>query len=83
MAAAVTLNAPTMEGQLYELIQLIQIKERNGDVTVANANNVTSNSNDDNGTITATINLTFTKTVAADGSVVTNVNEYLTPATTT
>ncbi|MGK7893956.1 MAG: hypothetical protein AB4372_10120 [Xenococcus sp. (in: cyanobacteria)] len=83
MAAAVTLNSPTMEGQFYELIQLMQIKERNGDVSVANTNNITSNSSDDNGVITGNFTLAFTKTVNPDGSVAITIDEYLTPTVAT
>lgn len=79
MAASVTLNAPTMEGQLYELVQRIQAKERNGEVSATGTNRVTSSNNDDNGTITISATLTYVSSVGADGKVSIEIQEYLTP----
>jgi len=79
MAAAVTLQSTTMEGQFIELVQHMQNKENKGDVVVAGTNNIINNESGDGLTFTGTFTLTTEKSVGADGTLVTKAVEYLTP----
>ncbi|ELS04919.1 hypothetical protein Xen7305DRAFT_00046550 [Xenococcus sp. PCC 7305] len=82
MAAAVNLNATTIEGQLIEILQIMQNKENNGEVTVNGTNNITTTENNDSATLSGNFSITFKKTVNASGQLVTEAVEYLTPLTT-
>lgn len=77
MASAVTLNSTTLEGQLVELIERIQILELNSDANPNNENRVTGNNSLDNGNINGTFNIALTTTIDAQGRPVREAVEYL------
>ena len=70
MAAAITTNASTLEGQLIEIITAIQVKESDTASNPNGANLVTSNTNYDNKKFNANVSLDISTSVGANGSVV-------------
>ena len=77
MASAVTLQSTTLEGQLVELIERIQILESNPDANPNNQNRVTGNNSLDNGNINGTFNIALVTTIDAQGRPVREAVEYL------
>jgi hypothetical protein len=77
MAASVTLNATTIEGQLMELVTAIQILENDTDANPNNQNRVTGSFNSDNGTFTGTFNLQIAQAVDNTGKPIFTAVTYL------
>lgn len=77
MAAPITTNATTLEGQLMEIITAIQVKENDSASNPQNLNLVTANTNLDTGNFNATVNLSITTSVGSSGSLVIEAESYL------
>lgn len=78
MAAAIVLNADTLEGQLLELVNAIQILERDPNKNDTNANNVTGTVNTDNTLFNGTFSLPTLPSINAQGQVCFAAVPYLT-----
>lgn len=77
MASAVTLQSTTLEGQLVEIIELMQILELDPDANPNNENRITGNNSLDNASVNGTFNIAFTTIIDAQGRPVREAVEYL------
>lgn len=78
MAAAINLNATTVEGQLIELITAMQVMESDETRNPEGRNLVTGSTNLDNGNFQGSFNISITPSVASDGSIKIEAQQYLT-----
>ena len=78
MAAAHTTVATTVEGQLLELISVLQSLERNAVKNPNGLNKITGAYNQDAKTFSGTYNLDVTETLNNTGDIVLAAVEYLT-----
>jgi hypothetical protein len=78
MATAKVLNSATIEQQIVELINQIQILERGEDTNLNNNDFVSGTYNSNTGIFSATINIPCSPSVAADGTTGYVATEYLT-----
>ena len=77
MAASITLNSTTAEGQLVELITRIQMLEGSDVNNPNNLNRVTGNFNQDTGIYTGSFNLVCVPSVDSSGFPTFQVETYL------
>lgn len=77
MASAITTTATTLEGQLLEIVQTIQLSENNSAKNPNGSNFVTGTINTDNETFTGTFNIPVTPSVGAGGSPTYAAETYL------
>ena len=77
MAAAMSLAATTMEGQLLELVGLMQAKESDAESNPQNANRITGTYNSDTSVFSGTFTLSVTQTIDSNGKIVLTASSYL------
>jgi hypothetical protein len=77
MAAAMSLAATTMEGQLLELVGLMQAKESDAESNPQNANRITGTYNSDTSVFSGTFTLSVTQTIDSNGKIVLTASTYL------
>ncbi len=80
MATAITTQSATLEGQLVEIITLMQQLEAAAETNPNNRNFVISTLNLDNRTLSATINLPIFATAGTGGKLTVEPSEYLVDA---
>lgn len=77
MAAAITTTATTLEGQLLEIVQTMQIAENNSATNPNGSNFVTGTINTDTENFTGTFNIPVTPAIGAGGVATYAAEAYL------
>lgn len=77
MASAITTTATTLEGQLLEIIQTIQLSENDSAKNPNGSNNVTGTINTDTNSFSGSFTIPVTPSVGAGGSPTYAADAYL------